>query len=241
MKMAYNAARDPPHQHLSGQMSSEKKGEPSLIDLALMRDMGLLGGNQSPKSAKKAPQTSSGAGYTAPPEVLEAQEREHQRQRAAREKSGNSSHLFRDIVIGAVAGLLVAGGYAVYKGHKADNARTEAFRAAAREATSAIGLGNAVYEVKAPQGACLHWANEARAPINPVQCLPAGTKVRGIVAPPAQTDIAEARQWLLVSLTDTEVKTGRSGTANEFPQGYLIPYGSVRPVTGPAASGAAPK
>ena len=223
-------------------MSSDKnKGEPSLVELAAMREMGLLGGNQPSQGPKKAPPTSSGAGYSVPPEVLAAQEREHLRQRAAREKSGKSSHLFRDIVIGTVAGLLVAGGYAAYKGHKADNARTEAFRAAAREATSAIGLGHAVYEVKAPQGACLHWVNEARAPINPVQCLPAGTMVRGIVAPPARTDIAEARQWLLVSLTDTEVKTGRSGTANEFPQGYLIPYGSVRPVTGPAAGGAAPK
>lgn len=217
-------------------MSSEKNDLPNLVELAAMREMGLLGGNKAPAQAKPAPQP-VGIGRVPSAELLEAQERERLRSEA----TGDKGSFLRNVAIGTVAGLIAAFGIGTYKDYRAENATTEAFRAAAREATSAIGLGHAVYKVNAPQGACLHWVNEARDPINPVQCLPTGTLVRGIVAPPTRTDVAEARQWLLVSLTNTEVRTGRTGTANEFPQGYLVPYTSVRPLTGAAASGSTPK
>lgn len=227
-------------------MGNGSNGDSELGALFLLRQMTDSTGSYQPPKPRQTPPPP----MTAPAPVA-AREASAQDDGGTQDGGGSSgtingsagkkSTLIRDILIGSAAGLILAYGVGMYKDRHADNAAIQAFRAASREATSAIGLGNAVYEVTAERGACLHRADEVRSQINPVQCLPTGTRVRGIVAAPAQSDVAEARQWLLVSLTATEVRTGQKGTANEFPQGYLIPYGAVRPVTGAAASGAAPK
>lgn len=223
-------------------MGDESNGNSELGSLFLLRQItSSTGSYQPPKPGQtppRPPPTTAAAPVAAGDTSAQGNE---VAQDEASANSGRKSTLIRDILIGSAAGLILAYGVGMYKDRHADSAAVEAFRAASREATSAIGLGNAVYEVTAERGACLHRADEARSQINPVQCLPTGTRIRGIVAAPAQSDVAEARQWLLVSLTATEVRTGQKGTANEFPQGYLIPYGAVRPVTGAAASGATPK
>ncbi len=229
-------------------MANESNGDSELGALYLLRQMTDSTGSYQPPQSRERPMQRPQPNAV-PADRLSAnaeynggtQDGTGGSSDTIKSNTGKKSTLIRDLVIGSAAGLIIAYGVGMYKDRHADSAAIEAFRAASREATSAIGLGNAVYEVTAEKGACLHRADEVRSQINPVQCLPTGTRVRGIVAVPTHSDVAEARQWLLVSLTATEVRTRQKSTANEFPQGYLIPYGAVRPVTGAAASGAAPK